>query len=37
MVDFSNGFDNPIEHGFNDIVFITPAILVIGLAGKIHF
>ena len=33
MVDLSDGFDGPIEHGFSN-VFVIPAIIVIGLAGK---
>lgn len=34
MVDLSDGFDGPIEHGFSNVVFVIPAIIVIGVAGK---
>ena len=34
MVDLSDGFDGLIEHGFSNVVFVIPAVIVIGLAGK---
>ncbi|KAK1122462.1 hypothetical protein K0M31_009681 [Melipona bicolor] len=36
MVDLSDGFDGPIEHGFSNVVFVIPAIIVIGVAASIN-
>ncbi|KOX80532.1 hypothetical protein WN51_13016 [Melipona quadrifasciata] len=36
MVDLSDGFDVPIEHGFSNVVFVIPAIIVIGVAATIN-
>lgn len=37
MVNLNEGFDGPIEHGFSNVIFIISGIIVISLAGKIHF
>lgn len=34
MVELS-GKDDPFQHGFPNVVFILPAIVVAGLAGKL--
>lgn len=33
MVDLSGGSHGPIEHGFNNAVFIVPAVLVVAIVG----
>jgi len=33
MVDLSGGTQGPIEHGFNNAIFIIPAILVVLIVG----
>ena len=36
MVDLAGaGPDGPIEHGFNNSVFILPAVVVVGLMGEL--
>lgn len=36
MVELS-GKDDPFQHGFPNIVFIVPTIVVIGLSGKLFY
>lgn len=36
MVELS-GKDDPFQHGFPNVVFILPAIIVAGLSGEYHF
>lgn len=36
MVELS-GKDDPFQHGFPNVVFILPAVVVAGLAGKFRF
>lgn len=36
MVELS-GKDDPFQHGFPNVVFFIPAIVVCGLAGKLNF
>lgn len=37
MVDLAGGSQGLIEHGFNNAIFIVPAILVVIIVGKYVF